>query len=445
MMTRVFIFIDPEKKELYASPQFDGDEVNGILGPHSLLVKELREKMKVMSRIEFKNVCEEVLRRLRHPMPNSAKARENPLVQRIEAGDLLRIHADEFAFILKGNVIVAPYTWNGSLYSLYEITHSSCEIAQLLNSQLYGQEPVQVIYQQKIIIPHAEAEAIRRYLHPASESEFQKEDHTIRHSIRYPDGMQIAVKCCGSREAASWTETVMFDYLGREVCFSDAYDTYERSWELEHRGVIYRAEVCSEGTQTATDESLAEEEEGRCPLCGNLIEYTGKNEIDDDGGMFPWTCPSCGATGEEGYTRVFDRHYNVQAADGDRNQNQDQSEAGAVKMITSLEQLQEALRVKPRLEVLYHWNKDRVGQIRRVTYVDQIGFHSIPVDWRNCEPQLLYSSRGYHLWWGKRGAWRFENGICSIYDSDTAHTIDHLVMAFRVLENREAKNDAGSQ
>ena len=56
------------------------------------------------------------------------------------------------------------------------------------------------------------------------------------------------------------------------------------------------------------------EHEGICPLCGSQIEYNGENIIDDDGGKFPWQCPTCGATGEEGYSRVFDKHYNVHTA-----------------------------------------------------------------------------------------------------------------------------------
>lgn len=56
--------------------------------------------------------------------------------------------------------------------------------------------------------------------------------------------------------------------------------------------------------------------EGICPVCGGSIEYGGENNIDDDGGTCPWTCPDCGATGKEGYNRAFDQHYDVRTADG---------------------------------------------------------------------------------------------------------------------------------
>lgn len=59
--------------------------------------------------------------------------------------------------------------------------------------------------------------------------------------------------------------------------------------------------------------SEPEYKEGICPLCGNEIEY-GLFEVLDDGGVYEWTCPACGASGEEGYNLIFDgNHYNVQA------------------------------------------------------------------------------------------------------------------------------------
>ena len=33
--------------------------------------------------------------------------------------------------------------------------------------------------------------------------------------------------------------------------------------------------------------------------------------------------------------------------------------------------------------------------------------------------------------------WSFQDGVCSAYDSDTTHTEDHLIMAFRILDEQE--------
>lgn len=60
-----------------------------------------------------------------------------------------------------------------------------------------------------------------------------------------------------------------------------------------------------------------EDAEGICPVCGAELEYTGDTIPTCGGGMHPWKCPACGATGEEGFNEVFDgHHYNVQDKDG---------------------------------------------------------------------------------------------------------------------------------
>lgn len=55
---------------------------------------------------------------------------------------------------------------------------------------------------------------------------------------------------------------------------------------------------------------------GICPLCQASIEY-GERETMDEGGVYFWTCPNCGAAGREGYNEVFDgHHYNVRDKNG---------------------------------------------------------------------------------------------------------------------------------
>lgn len=66
------------------------------------------------------------------------------------------------------------------------------------------------------------------------------------------------------------------------------------------------------GAEDYSDTEITAEHEGICPVCGAEVEYSGCNDIDDDGGVFPWDCPSCGAHGEEGYSRRFSGHVNVE-------------------------------------------------------------------------------------------------------------------------------------
>ena len=76
------------------------------------------------------------------------------------------------------------------------------------------------------------------------------------------------------------------------------------------RGMYASCEIVLVAEDMSGTEITAERE-GICPLCGAGIEYKGENVIDDEGGTFPWTCPGCGASSKEGYSRRFSGHWNV--------------------------------------------------------------------------------------------------------------------------------------
>lgn len=87
---------------------------------------------------------------------------------------------------------------------------------------------------------------INEYLSASREEDYQDEDDTISVTAVFPDGCQMDIKCCGSQDESSWTEAVLFDKQGRELCFSEPADEFDGEWELEFDGKTYIA-IVAEG------------------------------------------------------------------------------------------------------------------------------------------------------------------------------------------------------
>ena len=102
-------------------------------------------------------------------------------------------------------------------------------------------------YHVTLEISKAESEVIDRYLAAMDDEDYQGEDATIRHTAVFPDGKQMDIKCCGCQDEPSWTEAVLFDNHGFELCCSDVCDEYLGDWELEYAGVTYSVTVAIEG------------------------------------------------------------------------------------------------------------------------------------------------------------------------------------------------------
>ena len=98
-------------------------------------------------------------------------------------------------------------------------------------------------YRQILCIPYTVGKQICQYLQAQSEDQYQGEDNTIIYTARFPDGMEMDVKCCGCQDEASWTEAVLFDQRGSEVSCTDVSDEYEGLWQLLYNGVLYTAQV----------------------------------------------------------------------------------------------------------------------------------------------------------------------------------------------------------
>ena len=112
-------------------------------------------------------------------------------------------------------------------------------------------------------------------------------------------------------------------------------------------------------------------------------------------------------------------------------------------MIKNLSQLKKALKANPRLEITGHCQSDYVGQVRRVTLANSVGFYSVMDGQPDHKISRANNGLGSQMMWSKAPFWVFRDGICSIFDSDTEHDAKHLIMAFRVLD--ETSQGAGHQ
>ena len=91
-------------------------------------------------------------------------------------------------------------------------------------------------------------EQINGYLHAASEDAYQSEDHTITYTVQFADGKQMDIKCCGCQDEPSWTEAVLFDEDGSQLCCTEPGDSFDGPWELQHAGIRYTVTIKTEHT-----------------------------------------------------------------------------------------------------------------------------------------------------------------------------------------------------
>ncbi len=220
----------------------------------------------------------------------------------------------ESIFVLKGQPVPAPGGWDGTVGSLYAYIHHALRIAQALNVPPAGQVPGTLTFAHVLKLSPEALDTINGFLNARTENEYQGEDHTIVHTVRFPDGKEMDMKCCGCKDGPSWAEAVLFNAHGVEVACSEVREDYIGLWALECDGITYSVNVIAADGGYVPSKT---DQESVCPVCGaELTEYAA-HEILDEGGVIPWTCSQCGATGKEGYDCVFDRHYNVCLANGE--------------------------------------------------------------------------------------------------------------------------------
>lgn len=156
---------------------------------------------------------------------------------------------------------------------------------------------------------------INGYLSADSPEKYQGEDNTIIHTVEFPDGKQMDIKCCGCKDESSWTEAVLFDSQGHELAVTEVCGEYLGLWELDNGDVIYTVDVVADGGDTSPVPAPAPIGRGGiCPICEAEIEYQGSIS----GRLYEqdWKCPQCGATGVEVSRLTFSCHDCVKDGQG---------------------------------------------------------------------------------------------------------------------------------
>ena len=100
-----------------------------------------------------------------------------------------------------------------------------------------------VTFQKVLYVPDSVLQTIRGYLQAQTKAEYQGEDNTIIYTAKFPDGKEMDIKCCGCREDPSWTEAVLFDENGYQLCFTGVEEEFEGPRELEYKGTHYCVDV----------------------------------------------------------------------------------------------------------------------------------------------------------------------------------------------------------
>lgn len=105
------------------------------------------------------------------------------------------------------------------------------------------------ILEQTIEVDEATAERLSYWLTDNSDtSERLNEDMTLTKTAHFPDGIDMDIKCCGTRDETAWTEAVLFDE-GYQCCFSDPSDEFFGDWELDWNDTLYRVHVVLKSKQ----------------------------------------------------------------------------------------------------------------------------------------------------------------------------------------------------
>lgn len=107
-------------------------------------------------------------------------------------------------------------------------------------------------YEKTLMLDEYDVKRISDWL---DNSDHLGEDDTFARTVQFPDGRQMDIKCCGvqDEDEGAWTEAVLFEPGGQEICCTDAEDTFLGTWEIKTGGMTYRVKVLSEKESRGED------------------------------------------------------------------------------------------------------------------------------------------------------------------------------------------------
>lgn len=103
-------------------------------------------------------------------------------------------------------------------------------------------------------------------------------------------------------------------------------------------------------------------------------------------------------------------------------------------MIKNLAQLKRTLVKGAEFTITAHCREELIGERRRVNVADTTGIYSIVPGEPENKATLANGGKGSWLGWSKAAFWKFEGGVCTLYDSNSAFTPEHIIVSFKVEE-----------
>ena len=120
-----------------------------------------------------------------------------------------------------------------------------------------------MIFHEKIFVPKATTEYIEKLLNvePKTVKEcFGEDKPNIRYSAKFSNGYGMDIEVCGVQyeEGSSntaWTQAILLNPNGQEVCISEPSDDFLGEWELEdEEGNYYSVEILKETNAMSYEE-----------------------------------------------------------------------------------------------------------------------------------------------------------------------------------------------